>query len=225
MDHISIRDGVSELKILSCDNGLLIAIVNQNRYIRGDDTAPWNEQRNLPARVIADDRNRFHSGGGAGRRRRRRRDNLRCNQDTPRRTSCCRISDCICEDRCCRRAGRWYELQARQLTYRQGFVDPDRRHTIRKRHSAAVRKSSYSDTELRRGVVGIARGTNSDWRCPGARRHGQMPRCSHRWRRIEKEPIDDCRYWRCGASDHNSDVAADLPYLVDAIKKAGQVLR
>ena len=52
-----------------------------------------------------------------------------------------------------------------------------------------------------------------------------MPRFSHRWRRIKKEPIDNCRYWRCGASYHNRDVAADLPYLVDAIKKAGQVLR
>ena len=54
MDHISVGDGVSELKILSCDNGLLIAVVNQNRYIRGDDTAPWNEERNLPTRVIAE---------------------------------------------------------------------------------------------------------------------------------------------------------------------------
>jgi hypothetical protein len=39
MDHISVRDGVSELKILCCDNRLLIAIVDQNRYIRRDDTA------------------------------------------------------------------------------------------------------------------------------------------------------------------------------------------
>src|SRR5215813_12181209 len=64
MDHISVGDGVSELKILSCDNGLLIAIVNQNRYIRGDDTAARNEQRYLPAGVIGDHWNRFHSGGG-----------------------------------------------------------------------------------------------------------------------------------------------------------------
>src|SRR6266705_5356714 len=97
MDHISVRDGVSELKILSCDNGLLIAVVNQNRYIRGDDTAPWNEQRNLPTRVIADDRSRFHSGGRANRRRRRRRDNLRCNQDTPQRTSCWVLSRSVLE--------------------------------------------------------------------------------------------------------------------------------
>ena len=52
MDHISVWDGVSELKILSCDDGLRIAIVNQNRYIRGDDTAPRNEQRNLPAESL-----------------------------------------------------------------------------------------------------------------------------------------------------------------------------
>jgi hypothetical protein len=79
MDYIGIRDGVSELKILSHDNGLLVAIVNQNRYIRRDDTAPWNEHGNFPTRVIADDRNRFHPSSGAGRRRRRRRDNLSCN--------------------------------------------------------------------------------------------------------------------------------------------------
>src|SRR5215472_18589562 len=156
MDHINVRDGVPELKILSCDDGLLVAIVNQNRYVRGHDTAPRNEQRNLPTRVIADNRDRFHTGGGAGREPRRRRDDLCHNQDTPQRTSCCRISDFILKGRCGSRTGRWYKLKARQLTYRQRFVQPDRCNTIRKCHSAAVWKGSYLGTELRRGIVGIA---------------------------------------------------------------------